>query len=50
MIKVKVTLTDDEGHRKRSDVPKRELMVISRKLIHSQTLYLMLRYNTISEI
>ena len=31
MVKVKVTLTDDEGHKWRSKVTKNELMVISRK-------------------
>ena len=36
MIKMKVTLTDDEGHRRRSKVIKK-LMVKSRKLFHSQT-------------
>ena len=29
MIKMKVTLTDDEGHRRRSKVIKNELMVLS---------------------
>ena len=50
MIKMKVTLKDDEGHRKRSKVTKNELMVICRTLIHSQTSYLVPRYNTISDI
>ena len=50
MIKMKVTLTHDEGHRRRSKVTKNELMVISRKLLHSQTSYLIPRYNTISDI
>ena len=51
IIKMKVTLTDDEGHRRRSKVTKNELMVISRKLLHSQTSYLVPRqYNTISDI
>ena len=47
---MKVTLTDDEGHRRRSKVTKNELMVIYRKLLHSQTSYLVPRYNTISDI
>ena len=34
MIKVKVTLTDDEDHRRRSKVTKIELMVIYRKRLH----------------
>ena len=50
MIKMKVTLKDDEGHRRRSKVTKNELMVICRKLLHSQTSYLVPRYNTISDI
>ena len=50
MIKVKMTLTDDEGHRRRSKVTENELMVISRKLLHSQTSYLVPRHNTISDI
>ena len=50
MIKMKVTLSDDEGHRRRSKVTKNELMVISRKLLHSQTLFLVPRYYTISDI
>ena len=45
---MKVTLTDDEGHRRKSKVTKIELMVIYRKLLHSQTSYLVPRYNTIS--
>ena len=49
-IKMKVTLADDEGHRRRSKVIKNELMTISRKLLHSQTLYLVPRYKTISDI
>ena len=39
MIRIKVILTDDEGHRGRSKVTKKELMVISCKLLHSQTSY-----------
>ena len=50
MMKMKVTLTDDKGHRPRSKVIKNELMVISRKLLHSQTPYLVSRYNAISDI
>ena len=50
MIKMKVTLTDDEGHRRRTKVIKNELLVISRKLLHSQTSYLVPKYNTISDI
>ena len=50
MIKMKVTLTDDECHRLMSKVIKNELMVISRKLLHSQTTYLEPRHNTISDI
>ena len=50
MIKMKVTLTVDEGHRRRLKVTKIELMVISRKLLHSQTSYLVPRYITISDI
>ena len=50
IIKMKVTLTDDEGHRRRSKVIKNKLMVTSRKLLHSQTLYLVKRYNTLSDI
>ena len=50
MIKMKVTLTDDEGHKRRLKVTKNELMVLCRKLLHSQTLYLVPRYNTISDI
>ena len=48
---MKVTLTDDEGHRWRSKFTKNELMVklICRKLLHSQTSYLVPRYNTISD-
>ena len=49
MIKMKVTLSDDEGHSRRSKVTKNELMVIFRKLVHSQT-YLVPRYSTISDI
>ena len=49
MIKMKVTLTDDEGHRQRPKVTKNEIMVISLKLLHSQTSYLVPRYNTISD-
>ena len=50
MMKIKVTLTDDEGHRRRSKVTKNELMVISRKLLHAQMSYLVRRYNTIGDI
>ena len=50
MLKMKVTLTDNESHRRRSKVIKNELMVISRKLLHSQTSYLIPRYNTMSDI
>ena len=50
MIKMKVILKDDEGHRWRSKVTKNELLVISRKLLHSQTSYLVPRYNAISDI
>ena len=50
MIKMKVTFTDDEGHRRRSKVTKNEPMVICRKLLHSQTSYLASRYNTLSGI
>ena len=50
IIKMKVTLTDDEGHRRRSKVTKNELMVISHKLLHTQTSYLVPRHNTISDI
>ena len=50
MIKMKVTLTDDESHRQRSKVTKNELMFISHRLLHSQTSYLVPRYNTISDI
>ena len=50
MIKMKVTLMDDEGHRRRSKVTKNELMVICRKLLHSQTSYLVPRYNTSNDI
>ena len=50
MIKVK----SDLGRRLRSQVKvkglKNELMFISRKPLHSQTTYLVPRYNTISEI
>ena len=35
MMNIKVTLTDDEGHKRRSKVTKNELMIISRKLFHS---------------
>ena len=37
IMKMKVTLTDDEGHRRMLKVIKNELMVISRKLLHLQT-------------
>ena len=47
IMKMKVTLTDDEGHRRRSNITKNELMVICRKLLHSQTSYLVPRFNTI---
>ena len=50
VIEMKVTLTDDEGHRRRSKVTKNDLMVTCRKLLHSQTSYLVPRYNTISDI
>ena len=50
IIKMKVTLTDDEGYRRRSKVTKNELMVLYRKLLHSQTSYLVPRYYTISDI
>ena len=50
MIKMKVTLTDDEGHRRRSKITNNEVMVISRKQLYSQTSYLVPRYNTISDI
>ena len=50
MIKVKVTLMDDEGLRRRSEVTKNVLMVIRRKLLHSQTSYLVPKYNTIGDI
>ena len=33
IMKMKLTLTDDEGHRRRSKVTKNELMVIYRKLL-----------------
>ena len=45
---MKVTVTNHGGHRLRSKVTKNELMVICRKLLHSQTSYLVPRYNTIS--
>ena len=35
MIKMKVTLKDDEGHRRRSKVTKNELVITSRKLLQS---------------
>ena len=50
IIKMKLTLTNDEGHRRRSKVIKNELLVICRKLLQSQTSYLVPRYNTISDI
>ena len=50
MIKVKLILTDDKGHRWRPKVTKMELMVLTYKLIHAQTSYLVPRYNTISDI
>ena len=50
MITMKVTLTDDDGHRWRSKVTTKELMVISRKLLHSQTSYLVPRNNTRRDI
>ena len=50
MIKMKVTLTDNENNRRRSKVAKNEVMVISRKLLHSQTSYIFPRYNTRSDI
>ena len=43
MIKMKVTLTNDEGHSQRSKVTKNELMIISRKQLHSHTSYLVPR-------
>ena len=46
MIEMKVTLTDDEGHRRRSKVTKNESMVISRKILYSQTSYPKPRHNT----
>ena len=33
-LMMKVTLTDDEGHMRRSKVTRNELMVISLKLLH----------------
>ena len=48
MIKMKVTLTDDEANSRRSKVIKNELMVISCKLLHSLISYLVFRYNTIT--
>ena len=50
MIKMKVTLTGNEGHKRKGKGNKNELMVISRRLLHSQTSYLIPRYNTISNI
>ena len=50
MIKEKVTLRDAEGYSSRSKVTKNELRVISSKLLHSQTSYLVPRYNMISDI
>ena len=50
LIKMKVTLANDEGHRRRSMVTKNDLMVISRNVLHSQTSYLVPRHNTISDI
>ena len=50
MIKMKVTLTDNEGLRRRSKVTKSKLLVTFHKLLHSQTSYLVPRYNTISNI
>ena len=50
MIKMKAILKDDEGHRRSSKVTKNELMYISHKLLHSQTSYLIPKYNTISDI
>ena len=49
-MKMKMIFTDDEGHRRRAKVTKNELMVICRKLLHSQTSYLVPRYNTVSDI
>ena len=50
IIKMKVTLTDDEGPRQRSKVTNIELMVISSKVLQTQTSYLVSRYNTKREI
>ena len=47
---IKVILTEDEGHRRRSKVTKNELIVIFRKLLNTETTYLVPRYNTISDI
>ena len=40
MVKMKVTLTDDDGRIRMSKVIKNEPKVISRKILHSQTSYL----------
>ena len=37
MINMKVTSTDNKGHRRRSNVTKNELMVISRKLLRKRS-------------
>ena len=50
LTKIKVNLTDDEVYRRRSKVTINEVRVISRKLLHSETSYLVPRYNTISDI
>ena len=47
-MKTKVTLTDDEGHRRRSKIIKNELMVISPKLLSD--IIPVPRYNTKSDI
>ena len=41
IIKMKMTLTGDEGLKRRSKVAKNEQLVISRKVLHSQTSYVM---------
>ena len=52
MINVNVTLTDAEDHTSEGQrsLTTNEPMVISRKLLPSNTLYLVLRYNTIGNI
>ena len=48
---MKMTLTDNEGHRQRSKVTKNELMMISRKLFNSITFTdIIPGTNTISDI